>query len=578
MARRKKKTPVSGNALKETKRQRVLRRLKEMQAVRASWEKAWKTIVEQIFPYRARWDQSAFNNGNPLTTNIINNTPYDALRVLAAGMMSGVTSPAKPWFRLTLEDLELTHKKAVKVWLEKVEKVVANVLEKRGFYGAVSDGGYRDLGTIGTAVILEEVSEEDQLPTFESVPIGEYYLDVNDKSEVDTYMRVRTFTVKQLVERFGYDKCSQLVRDNWDNDQLSKLVETVHTIWPNEDYVAKAPGVAGKPFVGYWCETKGDEDELILEEHGYYEFPVLAPRWGARSGEPYGRGPGWYAVGDCLALQHLMKKLARLVDKSADPPMVAVDTMKTKRASLIPGDTTYVPEGQANAFTPAQVVHPQSISVLREYIQDHEWRIRDAFYYKLWMSLLNDQRAQRPTATEVEATKQEVMLQLGPVLETLNWELLDPLISRTIAILDRAGLLPKPPEELQGMEIRVQFISVMHMAQHMVGISAVRELENHVVGLVGMGLEEAAMKVDVGKLLEEVGEMAGVPRAILRTEEEVEAIRAERAAAAAAQQNGEAMLAATQGAKNLAGAGIDPQNIGELLNQTGPVVEAQGTA
>lgn len=570
--------PPPGGALKETKRQRVLRRLVELKATRAPWERAWKTIVEQILPFRARWDMSSFNDGSPLSTNIINSTPSDALRTLVSGLMSGVTSPAKPWFRLTLEDTELAHKKAVKIYLERLEKITLAIFEKQGLYGAVSGGGYSDFGMIGTGVILEEEDENTQLPTFESVPIGEYYLDVNDKNEVDTYMRVRTFTVKQLVDRFGYENCSRVVKENWDNGQLSKLIETAHTVWPNDNYKENAIGDAGRKFSGSWIETKGEDFEEMLEESGYHEFPVLAFRWGARSGEAYGRGPGWFAVGDCLALQHLMQKLARMIDKTVDPPMVAVDTMKTRRASLVPGSTTYVPDNAANSFTPAQVILPGSIAALREYIQDHEWRIRDAFFYKLWMSLLNDSRNQRPTATEVEATRQEIMLQMGPVLESLNGELLDPMVSRTLAILERAGVLPEPPPELEGVEVKVQFISVMHMAQHMVGLASIREIENHVAGLASMGLDEALHKLDVGKLLDEVGEMAGVPRTILRTDKEVDAIKQAIAEAEKAKADGEAMLAMTQGAANLGKAGMDTQSLGDNLQSLGPIAAAQGEA
>lgn len=574
MARRKKRDVAAGSALNESTRQRVLRRFDELKRVRSSWERAWKTIVEQIQPYRARWGTSQFNDGTPLTTNIINSTPSDALRVFESGILSGMTSPAKPWIHLLAEDDELNDLEAVKKWLQLVQKVLLETLDKRGYYTAASGGGYRDVGMIGNSVILEEEDKEDMLPTFEAVPIGEYYLDVDEKNRVDTFFRERTFTVRQLVERFGYDNCSTVVQENWNNGNIAKTVETVHAIWPNIDYTDKAVGAKGMKWSSHWVETKGEDDKL-LEESGYREFPALCPRIGARTGEAYGRGPGWFAVGDCLALQHLMKKLARMVDKTADPPMVGVDTIKTKRASLVPGDVTYVPPGVANAFTPAQTIHPNSIAVVREYIQDHENRIRDCFFYKLWMNLLNDPRAQRPTATEVEYTKQEVMLQLGPVLQAFNWELLAPLVDRTFNILLRAGKIPPPPPEMEGTSIKVQFISVMHMAQHMVGISAIRELEQHVAGMAQLGSEEALLKLNVPRLLNEVGDMAGVPRDIMRTDEEVEEIQAERAAQMKAQQEGEAMLAATEGIRNVANA--DPQKLTELQEaMAGSVAAAQG--
>jgi hypothetical protein len=50
-------------------------------------------------PQRALLPQDR-NKGNRRHNNIYDNTASRALKTMAAGMMSGATSPARPWFRL----------------------------------------------------------------------------------------------------------------------------------------------------------------------------------------------------------------------------------------------------------------------------------------------------------------------------------------------------------------------------------------------------------------------------------------------------------------------------------------------
>jgi hypothetical protein len=80
-------------------------------------------------------------------------------------------------------------------------------------------------------------------------------------------------------------------------------------------------------------------------------------------------------------------------------------------------------------------------------------------------------------------------------------------------------------------------------------------------------------KLNTDKIMEEVGEMAGVPRDVLRPQKEVDQTRANQAKQAQAEKQGQAMMAATQGAKNLSQA--DPQKLSDLAQQFPTIVQAQ---
>ena len=85
-------------------------------------------------------------------------------------------------------------------------------------------------------------------------------------------------------------------------------------------------------------------------------------------------------------------------------------------------------------------------------IQDVRQRINGSFYADLFLMLANATDT-RMTATEVAERHEEKLLMLGPVLERLHNELLDPLIDITFNRMIENNLIPPAPPELQGMEL-----------------------------------------------------------------------------------------------------------------------------
>lgn len=559
----------------ETERKRLERRAAEMKRTRSSWEVNWRGICDAILPYRARWSNSKHNQGESLMDHLINSTPHHALRTNSAGMMASITSPSRPWFHLTTSDKELNQRHAVKSWLDTVERIIRETVLQSHFYQAMAGTIYRDLGLIGTAAMIAEEDPELGI-RFEGLPIGEYYLDVNAKGDVDTCLRERPMTVRNVVQKFGLENVSEQTKIMFNRQDFESVITVFHLVYPNSDLKPGKLGAQGMPWASRWWE-KGDPSDKFLRTGGYHEFPIMAPRWNVLAGEIYGRSsPGWETRGDAQALQHLENRLARLVDKSSDPPMRGSDALRSARASLLSGDITYVPNGQGHMFEPAMQVNPQSIVATERHIERHERRIERGWYVDLWTALLSDTRAQRATATEIERTREEVMLQLGPLLENLNIGLLDPAIERTYAVLLRQGRLPPPPPELQGTEgaVRIEFISVLHQAQKLTSMVGIREFITQALTLAGAGIPDGVEKLQVGAIMDELANILGVKPDLVVSKEDFEAMKEARAQQEQAQQQGQAMLQATEGIRNMGNA--DPQKMGELASLVSPAAAAQG--
>jgi len=94
----------------------------------------WQEISDNILPRSGRFFTSDRNKGDRRHNKILDNTGTRALRTLAAGMMAGMTSPARPWFRLTTSDPELDESVAVKLWLSDVTRLMQMVFAKSNTY------------------------------------------------------------------------------------------------------------------------------------------------------------------------------------------------------------------------------------------------------------------------------------------------------------------------------------------------------------------------------------------------------------------------------------------------------------
>ena len=141
--------------------------------------------------------------------------------------------------------------------------------------------------------------------------------------------------------------------------------------------------------------------------------------------------------------------------------------------------------------------------------------------------MLSAQNFSHMTATEVAERHQEKMLVLGPVLERLKNELLDPLIERTFAIMIRRGVLPFPPENMQGQDVKIHYVSMIAQAQKQSGMAAIEQGIAFTAQLAQAN-PQVLDRVNFDAALEEGLDLLGVPAVMLRSPAETSQLRAQR--------------------------------------------------
>jgi hypothetical protein len=561
----------------ESDRQRVMKRLGELKAKRASWEPHWRDLSDNMLPRRLRLNPDGeYERGDKQNSAIIDSAPIRAQRRLAAWLMASITSPARAWFRLTTQDPGLSDFGPVKQYLHDVEMVLRWVFSMSNFYQALCDGLYPDLAVFGTAAMILDDDPKHIINCY-SMPVGEYYLGSNGTGVIDTCYRDIPMTVRQVVTRFCRDgnlaRLSTTTKNSYSRGSYEDVVRVLHVIEPNDDFSDGALGPNGKRWRSWWLERNETDSQKFLLKSGYEEFPVLAPRWSVTGGDVYGRGPGMDALPDCRELQHEAERAGRLLDKSADPPMKGSAGLKSP--TLIPGETTILDSAPGSMFEPAQIVNPAASTEVRERMGELRDSIQSIFFADLLLQILSDKRNQRATATEIEEGDQERMLQLGPVLERLNPEVLRPAIDRSYAIGNRLGIFPDPPEELQGQELQIEFISILHQAQKMTGLVAIRTTWQEAAYIAQF--KPAVMdKMEADATIDEIADITGLNPKLVLSADGVAKVRAIRAQEERAKAQAEQAAALVQGASTLGKTPAPaPDNaLGALMGTMGPVAAA----
>jgi hypothetical protein len=550
------------------KRHRML--VQKLRTERASWITHWRDIEKFVLPRRGRFlgdPRSQVNRGDKRHQAIIDNTGSRALEALAAGMLTGMTSPARPWFKLTMTQKDLNDRPNVKRWLADCEASLRDTFARSDFYRSLHSM-YYDLGGFGTAAGLLLEDEVHEIRT-QPLPIGSYMLSCNAAGRVDTFVREWAMTVRQIVEEFCTDKSTgevtdlsvltESTRNLWKNGNTEEWINVCQVIEPNALYRDGALDIREAKYASCTFErdTQCGDDVCYLRESGFHTFPVLAPRWMVTGEDVYGsQCPGMNALGDIQGLQWWQRTKAKGVEKQLDPPLQGGPELRNSTVSTLPGGFTTVANVQTGFIRPIYQAQVDLQGALQD-IEDHRERIKDTYFATLFR-MMSDNNRSDITATEIRARQQEQFLQLGPVVESVGTDLLAPAIERTMDIKARNGTLPPPPAEIQGKDWKVEFTSIMAEAQKLAGIGAIERAAGFVASIVQQTQDPTAFdRVDVDETITAYFDGVGAPPRMLRSDDQVAAIRSKRAqqqqqahAAAIAQQ-------ASVAAKNLAQTPLD---------------------
>ena len=542
-------------------------RLGMLRTWRYSWWAYWAELARFILPRRYKWliTANTMDRGFPINNEIIDGKPTQAMEICAAGLLSGLMSPSRPWFTLGIGIPNFDPDSAAKAWLEDTQERLYIVLSQSNFYQIFAQA-FQDVTVFGTAVVIIYEDFEDAIRCYAPC-LGEFYLATGALLSVDTMYREFTYTVSQIVDWFTLDRCPDMIRRHWQQGGASLELEFVvcHAIEPNFDLSDRGHGkvqVVPGSFTYrevYWL--KGQKTERELAKAGYHERPHVVARWSQVSNDAYGRSPGMDALGDVKQLQQETRRKAEFLEKGVRPPMGANAELKNQPASIMPGQITYTDTaGGKKGFWPLMEVQPTWLGPLTQDIEKIEGRIDEFFFVDVFQAITRMEGVQPRNELEISKREGERVQRLGPVIEDFETEVAGPAIQRVMNILERRRLLKPRPPSMRGLPIQIKYNSLLKIAQRAAETASIEQMfkmaEPVTAAAQVAGKPNPLRQLDLDKTFRAYGERTGFPENLWLSADQVAREDTIKAKNAQQQQAVAGGMAAVQAAKNLGDADV----------------------
>lgn len=550
----------------EDRAAQLCKRLSQLKAERTRFEPHWR----ECYKYGAPERQQAFDGEDIDDTRskqraeLLDSTASEAIQLLVSSIISGTTPANSIWFKAVPDGMddpaELTPSEH---WLEMVCQFIWRNIHGSNFDSDIFDV-ILDFVTAGWAVIYTDIDRKlGGGYMFQSWPIGECWIaSTRQDYKVDTIYREYRMTAQQIIGQFGEHKVSQAVRDasTKSPDQTFKIL---HVIEPRANHKQSVHGVPtlpkNMPFASYHIEI---ENKVTLKESGYNEFPCAVPRMRKIPGSIYGVGQMSIALPDAKTINALMRDTLRSAEIDVLGVWIAEDDGVLNPRTIRLGGGKII---TANSVDSMKRMDSGSNFQVSDQLLD---RFQNGIRKKLMADQLTSPYGQPMTAAETYMRVDTIRQMLGPLYGRAQSELLQSLLERCFGLAYRAGVLGEAPEEMQGRAMSFKFVSPLARAQQLEEVAAIERF----MGIAGTIAEvdpnaidnfnsDAAMQVAATGL--------GVPTSVMRTREEIEAVREQKAQAqqqAQAQEQQAVMAQQMTGAVTQGmGKGLEAQMVSEVM-------------
>ena len=488
-------------------------------------------LLQEIAEY-FQPDRANFRNDNATgeegRENIFDSTPEDALDQFASQMLSLLTNPSLKWFLMDVAGADIDELgDEAKSFLDGAHKKMLSKFndEETNFYTSVFEF-YKDVIGFGSSPFLVE-EDEDTTVRFSCALLSEIRFAENKRKIVDTVARKWCPSAREISQMF--DKYSEKVAKALEENPDGKF-EIVHFVYPAKEYKGSHK-LEDKNFASVYYER---ETKFVLEEGGFHEMPYLVGRYSKRSGEVVGRGLGAKALPEARVLNEMGRSMLIAGENQAQPTTLLPDDGFIGGFSNQGGSLNYYKSHSGSGIKDRVMTLDSNadLNALQNLVADRRDQIRKIF--------LNDKIKQvdgpRKSVPEVQAIQNEQYNILGPIIGRFQTDFLGPLIKRVFGIMLRAGEFGQPPEELDGLDIKIEYVSPISRAQKQVESDGLSQAINYLAPI--SEVDPAVFRhFDFDFVARDTQQLFGFPLKYMKPVAQVEA--EDEAAAQRAQQDQE---------------------------------------
>jgi|TARA_R100000458_G_scaffold29206_1_gene26723 hypothetical protein len=497
----------------------LLKRLDKLKSVRGTWEEHWQQLADYIVPRKGNVTRKRTPGAKRMEL-VYDGTAIHAAEMLSASLHGMLTNPNLAWFELAYMDREYNEDDEALEYLEKVSEIMNREFQRSNFSEQVHEL-YHDLVTFGTGVMFIADAPNKNGVRFATRHISECYVAEDELGRIDTVYREFKMNLRSLVRQFGEDAIGDEMRKKLAKDPYDEIT-VVHIVMPRDDRDAQRIDAANKPFASIYIEPK---QKIVLREGGFDEFAYVCPRFLKSSSDEggYGRSPAMTALPDTAMINAMSKTTIAAAQKQVDPPLMVPDDGFVLPVRTRPGGLNYYRSGSRDRIEPLNIGANNPLGLNIE--QQRREAIRQAFYVDQLLMGTGPQMS----ATEAILRNEEKMRLMGPLMGRLQAELLQPMIERVYALLQRQRQFPDPPDIIQGRSFDIEYVSPMAKAQRQTDVQSIMRLFELLapIASVDAGVFD---HLDVDGLVRHMLKTLSIPASVTKGEGEVSLARDERAA------------------------------------------------
>lgn len=422
-------------------------KLSKMRSDRVNFDNYWQEVSDYCLPKR-----DFLTERSPGTNRMV--FLYEEIGVvsteaLASALHSMMTPEVSQWFKWRMNGAS----PAMSRWLDGAGEIMFDVFRapKRRLYLNLHEA-YLDLVAFGNAVIY--VGKHKDEIYFKTRALRDCLVKENDKGVIDTIYYECKMTINELRE-MGEWSLHSSINDKSDGNQTIKVL---HVVEPRYDNAGKGARKTKKPFKSCYIDLDNDH---VMHEDGYDDFPYVFARFQKRANEQYGYGPAMTALSTVKMMNTIKEVMIRGATKAVDPVTLSPAEGLLGQNRMDPGSIVYYDPDMPEPKQWNTQYRPDYF----EYILEQSRQNVERVFYTNWMNM---PRQPNMTATEVIQRTQESLRMFSPMLARLHSELLSPLLKRAFDIMmDMEFFEPLGPlpDDLDTQNLEIEYVSPMDQTQ-----------------------------------------------------------------------------------------------------------------
>jgi hypothetical protein len=541
--------------------QDIMLRQSKMEEIRKDYEDGlWVDISRFGNPRREDIkEHDKFNiKGQRKGKSVYDGTALGSLNTWADGMQGFLVSGS--WFKSEMSNPQLNSIDDVRFWLQEYDRKMYSAFERSNFYSVLAEW-FRDAGSIGTATMFTE----EELGTDRAVHIvvhpREIWVAENQSGEVDTVHRKFMMTARAIVQKFGEENVSDMVKRNAE-DNPNKEHEILHAVFPNKDKISGKRTSRNKEFRSIYLETKATknvqaqntENVSILRDSGFDINPYAVWRFRKSSDEIYGYSPMADALVEVMSLNQFGKTRIQYAHKTVAPSMNVPIEMR--------GRVRNKPNGNNYYDDPKRVISPIPLGgnypVSLEETKALQKSVEDKFRVEFFRAFIG--RQGEATATEIMAIKGEQAGLMSAQVDRLYIEGLRRIFDIVSNIEDKRGAfsveqgMPPMPQEIAQSGGTINFVLTGPLRQAQRRITELNPIKETMLELEAAAALLGPEVLDVinkDELSEGIAEAGMLNQKFINSKEERAAIREARQAAIEQERQAQMALEAAKAVPGL---------------------------